>query len=322
MCRRETCAPYHPPASHPGRCRALGARDRPCAGRRGRWVGARRTSPHREDAEDRPGPEVHQDRATAAAAPDVRAEGRPVEGHHVGHHDRGRRLAVAAAAVEDRAEPRRARRCERRPRRGTRQHGPPVRAGRRPPAYRRPRCGDVRRQQGRVDHLPREPQAQGQRHRSVERPGVHPGSMESARARAGRDRRLLAGGRNARGTAVVLVFGSPAAAGAPAGRRPGRRRPRLRRRRGDVLRVAARPQRGCRALDRAGDRRGGAAPRPHPRHAHASALDAGLAGRVRRGRRRSDPAPRRRSDAQSASRAPVSLERRSASRPPARSSWS
>ena len=297
MCRRETCAPYHPPASHPGRCRALGARARPCAGRRGRWVGARRTSPHHEDAEDRPGPEVHQDRAAADPAQSVRAEGRPVEGHHAGHHDRGRRLAVAAAAVEDRAEPRGARRCERRPRRGTRQHRPPVRAGRRPPAHRRPRRRDVRRQQGRVDHLPRQPQAQGQRHRSVQRPRVHPGSMESARARAGRDRRLLAGGRNARVTAVVLVFGSPAAAGAPAGRRPGRRRPRLRRRRGDVLRVAARPQRRCRALDRAGDRRGGDAPRPHPRHAHASALDAGVAGCVRRGRRRSDPAPRRRSDA-------------------------
>src|SRR4029453_818355 len=270
--------------------------DRPCTGRRGRSLGARRTSPDREDAEDRPGPQVHQDRAAAAAAADVRAEDRPVEGHHAGHHDRGRVLAVAATALQDRQEPRGARRCERRPRRGAREHRPPLRAGRRPPAYRGPRRRDVRRQQGRVEHLPREPQAEGQRHRSVERPGVHPGSMESSRTRAGRDRRLLAGGRNARVTAVVLVFGSPAATGGPAGRLTRWRRPRLRRRRVDVLRVAARPQRGCRDLDRAGDRRGGDAPRPHPRHAHAFALDAGLAGRVRRGRRRSDPAPRRRSD--------------------------
>ena len=245
MSRRETRAPYHPPSGPPGRGRAPGARDHPPAGGRSRSDVPRVSRPDREDQEDRPGPHLHPDRAAADPAPDVRPQDRPVRSHHARHDDRRRRAAVAAPALADRPEPRGARRRERRSGRGARQHRAPVRAGRRPPAHRRPGRRDVRRQPRRDANLPREPQAQGHRDRSLERPRLHPGPMEPARAGAGRDHRVLAARRHARGAAVLLVLGPDAARRPAAGRRPRRRRPGLRRRRGHVLRVAVGAQRAA-----------------------------------------------------------------------------
>ena len=182
--------------------------------------------------------------------------------------------------------------CERRPRRGTRQHRPPVRAGRRPPAYRRPRRGmfAVSKDESSTFSATRA-RSTSPTSRTA---GVHPDRWNRCapeRARSSASRRweeTLASPPSFSCSVRLLPQGprrSPPRTASTATTSSTRRRAPSRRSTTTGVSCSTAP-----GTDEA------AAPRPHPRHAHASALDAGLAGRVRRGRRRSDPAPRRRSD--------------------------